>query len=290
MLGGDERSRDTTGHAADVPLPRLAWKTGTSSGFRDAWAVAFNPDWVIGVWIGNPDGRPADQLVGARAAVPIVWDIFRELYPDNDSPWFARPAGLKKRPVCALSGAPPGPHCPQVADDWYIEGVSRFEPCTVHRLVAVRDEAGGARVGQDSIAADGHNSGSGTRGSEPAVSLVVREVWPPEIAAFLRTREAPGAAAKETGTTVAGKGPRILTPAAGSAYRKLDDWQSDAQRVQFVADNRGGAGKLYWFVDDLPLGSAAPAQPLLWALERGRHTVICCDERGRTDRVQITVE
>ena len=150
MLSGEERSGDTTGHRADVRLPRVAWKTGTSSGFRDAWVVAFNPDYVVGVWLGNPDGQGSLALVGAKAAVPLMWDIFRGLNPANDGPWFRRPEGVKKRAVCALSGTPPGPQCPATVDDWFISGVSSAAPCPVHRL----------RQG------------------------AVVEVWPPEVEAF----------------------------------------------------------------------------------------------------------
>ncbi len=156
MLSGEERAMDTTGHAADVRLPPLAWKTGTSAGFRDAWTIAYNPDYVIGVWVGNPDGAGVDRLVGRKVATPIVWEIFRRLYPDNDGPWFARPAGVVRREVCAVSGAVPGAHCPHRVEDWCLEGVTRQELCSVHR-------------------ADG------------------QEHWPVEIATFLQQQQTPAA-------------------------------------------------------------------------------------------------
>lgn len=133
MLSGEERAMDTTGHAADVRLPPMAWKTGTSAGLRDAWTVAWNPEVVIGVWVGNPDGSPADELVGSRAAVPVAWDVLRRLYPDNQGPWFVRPAGVTSRKVCAVSGCVPGPHCTHRIDDWSIAKVSRHAACPVHR-------------------------------------------------------------------------------------------------------------------------------------------------------------
>lgn len=154
ILSGEERAMDTTGHAADVRLPPLAWKTGTSAGFRDAWTVAYNPDYVIGVWIGNPDGAGSDQLVGRKVATPVVWEIFRRLYPDNDGPWFERPPGVEVREVCAVSGAAPGPHCPHRTEDYVVAGVTRHEVCPVHR-------------------ADG------------------LEHWPVEIASFLNQQRAP---------------------------------------------------------------------------------------------------
>ena len=136
MLAGEERAMDTTGHAADVRLPPMAWKTGTSAGLRDAWTVAWNPEYVVGVWVGNSDGSSADELVGRKTATPIAWDLFRRLYPDNDGPWFARPAGVVERTVCAASGCAPGPHCAHRIADWSIAQVSRREPCMVHRTGA----------------------------------------------------------------------------------------------------------------------------------------------------------
>jgi penicillin-binding protein 1C len=157
ILGGDERAMDATGHAVDARLPPLAWKTGTSAGFRDAWTVAYNPEVVIGVWMGNPDGSSSGRLVGRTAAAPLVWDIFRRLYPDNDGPWFRRPPGIRSRDVCAESGAEPGPYCPRRVEEDCIEGVTLREVCPVHR-------PGG------------------------------EERWPAEIAAFLNARRAPGPA------------------------------------------------------------------------------------------------
>lgn len=133
MLGGEERAMDTAGHSADVRLPPMAWKTGTSAGLRDAWTVAWNPEYVIGVWVGQSDGSASDELVGRKIATPIAWDLLRRMYPDNRGPWFARPPGIEPRMVCAASGCPPGPHCAHQIEDWAIAKVSRREPCPVHR-------------------------------------------------------------------------------------------------------------------------------------------------------------
>lgn len=92
MLSGAERSSAALGHVADVDVPRLAWKTGTSSAYRDAWTVAWNPAYVVGVWCGHKSGGFGDKtLVGAKAAAPVAWGIARQLCPRNGSPWFAEP-------------------------------------------------------------------------------------------------------------------------------------------------------------------------------------------------------
>ncbi len=152
ILSGEERSIDAVGHRGDVWLPRVAWKTGTSSGFRDAWTVAYNPEYVVGVWIGNTDGSGSSKLVGKLAATPVAWDIVRRLYSNNQSPWFAKPEGVQERNVCSVSGRVPCPNCGQTVRDWYIAGVTPFAPCAVH-----------------------------ARGAEPQ--------WPPEVASFLKAKE-----------------------------------------------------------------------------------------------------
>ncbi len=152
ILGGDERAMDSSGTVADIRIPRLAWKTGTSSGFRDAWTIAYNPEFVIGVWLGNPDGRPSRFLVGRTAATPIVWDLCRRLYPTGSGPWFAQPAAIEDREVCALSGQTPSPNCQRKVQDHAIRDISRYETCEPHIL----------------------NSDA---------------VWPARVAAFLKSRQ-----------------------------------------------------------------------------------------------------
>ncbi len=136
MLGGPERSLDLHGHVADAVLPRFAWKTGTSSGHRDAWTVAWNPDYTVAVWVGNPDGRGSPRLVGIEAAAPVAGRIFRGLVPAGEGPWFEPPTGLFAREVCAVSGMIPGRGCGAVVGEKAIRGVSPTAICSVHRVAA----------------------------------------------------------------------------------------------------------------------------------------------------------
>lgn len=100
MLSGPERSAAALGHVADTVLPRFAWKTGTSSAYRDAWTVMWNPEYVIGVWCGHLSGGFGDKsLVGALAAAPVAWKIARSLYPQGAAPWFVEPDEPKPRPI-----------------------------------------------------------------------------------------------------------------------------------------------------------------------------------------------
>ena len=115
MLSGDERSGAALGHVAQVKSSRFAWKTGTSSAYRDAWTAVWNPEYVVGVWCGHKSGGFGDKtLVGAKAAAPVAWTIARQLYPQDDGPWFVEPGEIVSRPVCAATGLPANSYCPEV--------------------------------------------------------------------------------------------------------------------------------------------------------------------------------
>ena len=133
MLSGTERGSAALGHVADVKVPRFAWKTGTSSAYRDAWTVAWNPEYVIGVWCGHLSGKFGDKsVVGAKAAAPQAWKIARSVYPGGEGPWFVEPPGLVMRKTCAVSGRSAGPDCPATEEAPAIAGRSPRDLCHVH--------------------------------------------------------------------------------------------------------------------------------------------------------------
>ena len=134
ILSGDQRSLRALGHAADVKVPRFAWKTGTSSGYRDAWTVAWNPEYVVGFWCGHKEGGFGDtSVVGAVAAAPFAWELARGLYPQNEGPWFVKPPEVITREICAESGFPAAPECPKREEGRALKGHSSPALCTLHR-------------------------------------------------------------------------------------------------------------------------------------------------------------
>ncbi len=140
ILGDGQRAQTDGLAIPDTHMPRIAWKTGTSSGLRDAWTVAYNPDWVVAVWCGNADGAAAHSLIGYQRAAPIAFDIFQQLYigAADAAPWFMQPAGITSRLVCAHSGQPACPTCPRSLTAWCIAGISDPQPCTAHMRGAPR--------------------------------------------------------------------------------------------------------------------------------------------------------
>jgi penicillin-binding protein 1C len=257
---------------------RMAWKTGTSAGHRDAWTVAYTPSYTVGVWVGNFNGRPSRQLAGFRAAAPIAARILDTIERSAGGAWFEPPPDVDRRDVCAASGLPAGPICGDVTRDLAVRGRAPAEPCPVHRAARI-DEATGTRL----CAACG-------AGRAHAVRTV--EVWPPEVAAWLR-RHQPGRPLQPAHFAGCGRAPvsdappRILSPAPGMTYLVTDGAPPDAQRLSLRA--AGGREKVYWFVDGSLVAVSDPLEPAFWPLARGRHAVVCADASGRNARVTIEV-
>ncbi|MCX7818516.1 MAG: penicillin-binding protein 1C [Kiritimatiellae bacterium] len=177
MLTGEERSLELWRHNAEARTPRIAWKTGTSAGFRDAWAVGYNPRHVIAVWCGRSDGRGDPHLVGGRVAAPLVAEMFRVADPARDSPWFPRPPEVCERPVCALSGCTPGPWCGELRGDFAVAGVTLAEQCDVHRPVfAGRPLRGESSAVRKAVGAPPQSGGPGPRILSPMPGEVIRRL------------------------------------------------------------------------------------------------------------------
>jgi len=116
--------------------PEVAWKTGTSFGFRDAWAIGTTPEYVVAVWAGNADGEGRPGLSGISSAAPLLFDIIR-LLPSAES-WFARPEeGMTLVEVCAASGYRAGPDCTEKREEWVPEAGLRSDVCPWHTIISL---------------------------------------------------------------------------------------------------------------------------------------------------------
>ncbi len=112
---------------------RIAWKTGTSFGYRDAWAVGTTSKYVVGVWCGNADGEGRPGLVGVKAAAPIMFDIFNLL---PKSAWFDPPYDeMREIAVCRQSGHRKGQYCTETDSIWVHQNGLRVSACPYHKLV-----------------------------------------------------------------------------------------------------------------------------------------------------------
>lgn len=117
---------------------KIAWKTGTSFGFRDAWAVGVTPDYVVGVWVGNADGEGRPGLTGTEAAAPVMFDIFSQLPGQR---WFLQPhLEMEQITVCAKSGCRSTQACEDLDTVWVAAAGLESAACPYHKKIHVSDD------------------------------------------------------------------------------------------------------------------------------------------------------
>ena len=173
-----------------VNLPKIAWKTGTSYGHRDAWCIGYSPTLTIGIWLGNFDGKGTPMLSGTDAATPILFALFTALTGQDTHRWYTKPEHLKTRQVCTLSGAPVSPHCPTHKEDVYIPGISSVAVCAIHKRIYV-DAATGyslcshCRNLPTPDSKGEHGSHSAARTSLKNAQAKTYEEWPANAATWL---------------------------------------------------------------------------------------------------------
>ncbi len=260
----------------------VAWKTGTSYGFRDAWTVAIVGQYVLAVWVGNFDGHGNPAFVGRTAAAPLTFEIVDALRPSirHESP--PRLSSIQQGEVCSVSGMVPGAHCPRAHRTSFIAGVSPIATCDVHAEVLVDDVNGERACPGEELVAGKH--------------LEVYELWPSNIArvferAGLRRRVPPKYASrcKLDDTSSTGKPPRITSPQSVLTYSlRVDDPRSSV--VPFAAVTDGDARDLRWFVDDRYVGHASAGETFMWQAHPGNFVVRAVDDNGRADSQQLLVE
>jgi len=268
-------------------LPSVAWKTGTSYGHRDAWAVGFSGRYTIGVWAGSFDGRAHEGISGSRHAAPLLFDLFRALEEEGGAP--RRPLNLRlgEVEVCELSHALPGPFCPRRARGLVLPGKSRPETCSLHRRALADAETG------ELLPA----------GCKSSRSRAWREyvVHPPELVAWWRSRGQelldgipPTARLEECGGATfgppSGAPPKIVSPDSRTPYRLRRSAPLEDQRLSLLAQADPGVRKLYWYRDGTLVGSGPPHRPVFLKPTPGEHRLVVTDDQGRSEGVTYSVE
>jgi len=114
---------------SSIHIPKIAWKTGTSYGRRDAWSIGYNKKYTIATWVGNFNGQGVPELTGAEMATPLLFDIFNSLDYNSDNDWFTVPKSVDFRLVCNESGLIPNEFCENSVIDYYLPGVSSTQQC-----------------------------------------------------------------------------------------------------------------------------------------------------------------
>ncbi|MCY3742476.1 MAG: penicillin-binding protein 1C [Candidatus Poribacteria bacterium] len=269
-------------------LPKIAWKTGTSYGHRDAWCIGYSPKLTIGVWLGNFDGKGAPMLSGTDAATPVLFALFTALTGQDTHRWYTTPEQLKTREVCALTGAPPSPHCPTRKNDVYIPGISPVKACVIHKRIYVDEVTGYSLCSHcRNLPTTGENhSQDASRQHDTNLQTKIFEEWPAEAATWLAKNGfampvLPAHNPLCTGT-IAGTAPVILSPTEDTVYYIRDGVPLAQQKIQLSASASNRTQELFWFLDGELIFKGNAEQPYWLTPIKGEHVITCVDAEGRS--------
>lgn len=274
ILSAQGRADQPFASEATGRVNRLAWKTGTSYGYRDSWALGVSGRWTLGVWLGRPDGTPMPGFYGQSAAVPLLLSVYSRL--GDDSPLPVQPNTVSEAEICWPLGRRASTTLPETClqrqSAWLLE---ERDPPTLPdpldwpsplRQVALTDQ------GKPTMPRCREAAGSGWRALWP-LSL---EPW----RAFGERRQAvlAGGCAGEAARTELQAPIRILALGEGNLIR--------SERYRLQPRVLGGVGKPFWFLN---------GQRLRWDGDQvlskaGRYQLVVVDEAGNSDRIEFRLE
>jgi len=290
ILSGQARP-DRDPRAELVQRPVLAWKTGTSYGFRDAWAIGVGPRYLIGVWIGRPDGTPVPGQFGLASAAPLMLQV-HDVLTNRDSqrgitaPVKPVPANVGVAAICWPLGQPMNrsdPNCRRQRFAWTLDNTTPptlqalDQPLSVGLMESVWVNAKGLRVD------------ARCPGAEPrSIAL-----WPAPLEPWLpraERREAriPAADPDCPPPALAASSPLSIVGVREGDQLRLPAASQQALRLKLSA--LGGSGRRWWFLNGAPLGDSANQDFINASFEQlGRYQLSVLDEAGQTARVEFSV-
>jgi penicillin-binding protein 1C len=259
----------------------VAWKTGTSWGFRDAWAAGVAGPYVLVVWIGNFAGQGNPSFVGIDAAAPLffrITDALNLARAEQPAPALTPPAGVARVTVCMESGDLPNVYCPHTVDTWYIPGKSPIRVSQLHRAVAID-----VRTGRPTCPPY----------SPETTRFEVYEFWPSDMLKLFREAgmprrvppPLPGCASEDSADA-----PRISSPLHNVSYtlrRSLPDGL-----ITLDASAAADVHSLFWFDGRALIGKLAVSEGALgWRpATDGAHLIRVIDDHGRVAERDVQVQ
>ena len=246
---------------------RVAWKTGTSWGGRDAWAIGVTPDNVVAVWVGNSSGEGRPGLTGLSYAAPILFEVLKALPPAG---WFYAPYDdLIQLEVCPESGYKAGPWCGAPDTMWVPSRGIRSTVCPYHRLVHL-DASGRYQVSSDCE-------------SPGAMQHKAWFVLPPVMEHFFKQGHPEYVVLppyRDDCREADGRSMDLIYPSGDCEVYIPKELSGERGRVVFRAAHRRPGTRVYWYVDENFLGVTRDFHQMGLAPAPGKHLLVLTDEYG----------
>lgn len=267
----------------DQRANQVAWKTGTSWAFRDAWAVGISGPYVLAVWVGNFNGEGNDAFIGRSAAGPLLFSLFRSL--NTDSGWqvqdlvHSEALNVKQIDVCLETGDLYEKHCQAKTKTWFIPGVSPIKVSNIYRNIPIDKKTG--------LRACSHRVG--------ITEIQIFEFWPSDFlhifkqaGVSLKTPPAyhPGCSLADKSTS--GQKPVITSPQQNLEY-KINMASINDRVIPLKAIIDSDVTTLHWFVDNNYIGSVENGDAFLWQASLGNFQIQAVDDSGRSANKKITI-
>lgn len=252
---------------------KIAWKTGTSHGFRDAWAIGYNAEYVVSVWVGNADGTGRPGLTGVSAAAPLMFSVFDYL---QSSEWFYKPDGFfKPTKLCAITGLIPNENCPILESD--LPEKSNFrEQCTSHTKVYLNEK--------------------GLQANRDCAERLTDSVWfnLDPVAGYFYKKRHPTYKALPPFSEDCGYQEQqeiaIIYPTSETKIYLPKNFDGQRELLQLQATHANSNATLYWHLDENFKGQTTGIHQPNIAPTKGKHKLLVMDEKGNTAEVWFVVE
>lgn len=255
---------------------QIAWKTGTSFGFRDAWSIGVTKDYVVGVWVGNADGEGRPGLVGVQTAAPVMFDVF-DLLPNSD--WFAKPYDeMQEVAICAESGYRANPYCENSKLQFIQKNGLKTEPCPYHVLVHL-----------DATETYQVNS------SCESVEAIKSKSWfvlPPLMAHYYKAKNPfykPLPPLKANCYSAQQKVIDFIYPKSNTSIFLPKDFNGSTNELVLKLAHSKPEEEVFWYLNNQFLGTTKDIHDFAILPEAGEHMIYVVDALGNEAQRKITI-
>jgi penicillin-binding protein 1C len=262
--------------SATEKMPKIAWKTGTSYGRRDAWSIGYNKHYTVGVWVGNFSGTGVPELSGANVATPLLFKIFNTIDYDSDEQWFTQPKDCDIRQVCSETGLIPSDHCTNVVTDYYIPLISSAKICSNKQEIM--------------ISADEKISYCKNCVPEAGYKKKFFKIIDADMQAYFEEKRIAydkiPAHNIECETVFKEGSPVIASPSNGTEYLIN---KKNPEPLQLVSKTGIDVSKVYWYINNKFYKAAGAGEKQFFVPEEGPVKISCTDDKGRNRDIWIKV-